>query len=309
MIDLTPQAFAILRRQHGHASVAQLFEAGVGRNARRRLIEGGELVAVHRSVLRISSAPRTFESRCVAICLAHPAVFITGPSGGRIVALRRMPATEPIHVCALHGVHLSIGNVVLRQSRHVSPLDFVRMSSGIVVASGPRLAFDLARDLAPLDHASVVEQMIQRKICTMGTLGATARRLCHPTRPGSELFARTLIARGDRPASESHPEVVLAEALRARGIPVQPQFRDLDLPNGSSVRLDLAVPAARWGIEIDVHPDHLLLDGTTKDKRRDRQCHRIGWQIERVTEIDLLDFDGLVDELVALYETRVHAAA
>jgi hypothetical protein len=124
-----------------------------------------------------------------------------------------MLATEPIYVCVPDGVHLIVGNVVLRQSTKVSPLDFVRMSSGIVVASGPRLAFDLARDLSPLDHASVVEQLIQRKMCTMGTLGATARRLCHPTRPGSERFARTLIARGDRPASESHPEVVLGEAL------------------------------------------------------------------------------------------------
>jgi very-short-patch-repair endonuclease len=52
-----------------------------------------------------------------------------------------------------------------------------------------------------------------------------------------------------------------------------------------------------------------LLDGTTKDKRRDRQCHRIGWQIERVTEIDLLDLAGLVDELVALYQSRLDLAA
>jgi hypothetical protein len=222
--------------------------------------------------------------------------------------LRRMPATEPIHICVPHGVHLLDSSVVLRQSRKVIPLDFVRMSSGIVIASGSRLAFDLARDLSPFDHASVVEQLIQRKSCTMGTLGATARRLCHPTRPGSEQFARTLMERGDRPAVESHPELVLGEALRGRGIPVQPQFRELELPNGSSVRLDLAVPAVRWGIEIDVHPDHLLLDGTTKDKRRDRQCHRIGWQIERVTQIDLLDLDGLVGELAELYILRTSAA-
>ncbi len=309
MIDLTPKAFAILRRQHGHASVRQLAEAGVGRNARRRLIEGQELVAVHRSVLRISSAPFTFESRCVGLCLCHESGFVTGPSGGRLVGLRRMPAAEPIQFCVPHGIHLSDSGVVVRQSRNVTPLDFVRLASGIVVASGPRLAFDLARDLSPMDLASVIEQMIQRKMCTMASLGATARRLCHPTRPGSKEFARTLIGRGDRPASESHPEVVLADALRSRGVPVQPQFRDLDLPDGSKVRLDLAVPAVRWGIEIDVHPDHLLLDGTTKDKRRDRQCHRVGWQIERVTEIDLLDLVGLVEELVALYETRNAAAA
>jgi hypothetical protein len=267
------------------------------------------LIAVYRSVMRISSAPWTFESRCVALCLAHPAGFITGPSGGRLVRLRRMPAAEPIHFGVPHGIHLFDNNVVLRQSRKVSPLDVVRMSTGIVVASGPRLAFDLASDLSALDHASVIEQLIQRKICTMGSLGATARRLCHPTRPGSARFALSLINRGERPPSESHPEVVLARALRAKGVPVQPQFRGLDLPDGSTVRLDLAVPAARWGIEIDVHPDHLLLDGTTRDKRRDRKCHRIGWQIERVTEIDLLDIEGLLEELVDLYQTRIAAPA
>jgi hypothetical protein len=309
VIDLTEQAFAILRRQHGHATVRQLADAGVSRNARRRLVEGGEMVAVHRSVLRISSAPLTFESRCVAISLAHSMAFITGPSGGRLVSLRRMPGSDPIHVCVPHGVHLLDDQVVLRQSRKVTPLDVVRLSSGILVASPPRLAFDLARDLSPLDHASVVEQMLQRKMCSMGTLGATARRLCHPGRPGSKRFAMTLISRSDRSPAESHPELLLATALRAKGVPVEPQFRGLQLPDGSSVRLDLAVPSVRWGIEIDVHPDHLLLDGTTKDKRRDRQCHRIGWQIERVTEIDLLDLAGIVDELVALYVARLAAAA
>ena len=119
----------------------------------------------------------------------------------------------------------------------------------------------------------------------------------------------TLLNRGGRPSAESHPEVVLGEALRARGIPIRPQFRDLDLADGSRVRLDMAVPEFRWGIEIDIHPDHLLLDGTTKDKRRDRKCHLIGWQVERVTEIDFLDLDGLVDELVALYAARAISAA
>ena len=88
-----------------------------------------------------------------------------------------------------------------------------------------------------------------------------------------------------------------------------PQLSSLVLPNGAKIRIDLAVPAARWAIEIDVHPDHFLLEGTTRDKRRDRQCHLIGWQVERVTEIDFLDLPSLVDELVALYLVRVDVAA
>jgi very-short-patch-repair endonuclease len=115
--------------------------------------------------------------------------------------------------------------------------------------------------------------------------------------------------RGDRPAAESHPELVLGDALRARGLPVVPQLSGLRLPNGKVIRIDLAVPDVRWAIEIDIHPDHLFLEGTTKDKRRDRQCHLIGWQVERVTEVDFLDLSGLVEELVALYQVRISTAA
>jgi hypothetical protein len=62
-------------------------------------------------------------------------------------------------------------------------------------------------------------------------------------------------------------------------------------------------------VEIDVHPSHLLLEGATRDKRRDRQLHLIDWQVERVTEIDLLDLEGLCDELAELYHRRCLARA
>ena len=87
----------------------------------------------------------------------------------------------------------------------------------------------------------------------MEELGAVARRLCHPRRPGSLRFLQSLMIRGDRPAAESHPEVVLGDALRTRGIPVVPQVTGLQLPNGTNIRIDLAVPHLRWAIEIDVH--------------------------------------------------------
>jgi very-short-patch-repair endonuclease len=122
-------------------------------------------------------------------------------------------------------------------------------------------------------------------------------------------FVRAVHSRGESPASQSHLEVLLDHALRSRGVPVERQVRPLALPSGMRIRLDLAVPAIRWGIEIDVHPDHLLVQGTTKDKRRDRQCHLIGWQIERLTELDLLDVENAADELEALYRARRRAVA
>jgi len=221
-----------------------------------------------------------------------------------------MPRAEPIQFVVPHGIHLeSVPGITLHQTTSIRPSDLRRRGDGIVVASPARLAFDLAAFLTVQDHASVVEQLIHDGHCSIDELGAVARRLCHPRRPGSLRFVRTLMNRGERPAAESHPEIVLGDALRARGLPVVPQVSGLRLPNGTSIRIDLAVPEARWAIEIDIHPDHLLLEGTTKDKRRDRQCHLIGWQVERVTEVDFLDLRALVDELVALYEARVSTAA
>jgi very-short-patch-repair endonuclease len=221
-----------------------------------------------------------------------------------------MPSAEPIHFAVRHGVHLdSHRGVILHQTTSIRPSDVRRRRDGVTTASPQRLAFDLAAFLTVDDHASIIEQVIRDGHCSMVELVAVARRLCHPRRPGSHRFVRSLIERGDRRAAESHPEITLGNALRRREVPVVPQVSGLKLPNGEKLRIDLAVPAARWAIEIDVHPDHLLLEGTTKDKRRDRQCHMIGWQVERVTEVDLLDLAGLVDELVALYEARLVATA
>lgn len=310
MTDLTATALLLFRSQHGHASIGQLDEAGVHRRARHRMTDSGLLVPVYKSVVRIASAPDTLDGRCAAVCLAHPKGFVTGPTGGILVGLRRMPKAEPIHFSVPHGVHLEqSAHVVLHQTTSIGARDVRRRRDGINLASPARLAFDLAAVLGRLDHASVVEQMLRDRMCSMADLAAVARRLCHPRRPGSLRFIRSLMERGERPAADSHPEVVLGEALRNRGVPVVSQLSDLKLPNGRTIRIDLAVPAVRWAVEIDVHPDHLLLEGTARDKRRDRQCHLIGWQVERVSELDLVDLAGIVDELVALYEIRLTAAA
>ncbi len=307
MSGLNPQAMAVLREHHGVATLKMLRDAGVGRVAVDRLIEHGVLTQHLERVVRIASTPETEESRCAELCLAFPRAFITGPTAGRLTKLRRMGPPDNVHLSVPHGSNIGpINGVNLRQTTkiHVSDVQAVRRD-GIRLASAPRLAFDLAADLVQRDHASIVEQILHERRCTWTTLLRTARRLAHPLRPGSAVMAMTIAERAQRTPAESHGEVQLGTELRKIGVPVEPQLVWLDLPNGSRARVDLSVSAIRWGIEVDLHPDHLLRWGTTKDKRRDRQCHLIGWEIERVTDLDLLDLDGLLAELKALYVARV----
>ncbi|MBI4936161.1 MAG: hypothetical protein HY828_19980 [Actinobacteria bacterium] len=109
------------------------------------------------------------------------------------------------------------------------------------MATWPRLAFDLAADLGPRNLASVIEQMLHEQKCTEIELGAIARELCARGRPGSARFATTLLRRRGRAPSESHPELLVLEQLHQRGVPVVPQVELLHLPDGRTVRIDLAV--------------------------------------------------------------------
>lgn len=310
MVDLTPGSMELFRRYHGHATGPMLTEVGVGRRRRDRLVAAGVLAMPYPRVYRLTSTAESLESRCAALCLAHPQGFITGTSAGRLMNLRRMGRSVLLVFAVPHGSNIGpLSGVILRQTTRLDP-DHVRTRhDGIRLAAPARLAFDLGVELNASDQASVIEQLLHERHCTLTDLGRMASRLSHPSRPGSAQFLTVIQSRIEGGPLESHLEVQLARALRERGIPVVAQVDRLQLPNGKQVRLDLAVPAIRWGIEIDGHPEHFMLQGGTNDRRRDRQCHLIGWQVERVSPLDLADLPGLCDELEALYRERLRAVA
>jgi hypothetical protein len=283
MGTLTEAAFKWLRDHHGIITIEQLAKCGVSRHVRDQLIASGLLVPVYRGVYRIATQPVTLESRCAALSAFQPEGFVTGPTGGRMSGFRRMPPREMTKPPKKSKVQIR--------------------GDGIRIASPWRLAFDLAGDLAADDFESVVEQILADGLCLLVTLAKTAKRLAKPARRGSKAFVTTLANRVPGGPLESHAEVRVAKALVDRGIPIVAQRTWLDLPNGRRARLDMSVPDVRWGVEVDVHPDHFLRQGTA-DRQRDRQWHQIGWQVEHATAIELLDFDTLIHDLVASYHAR-----
>jgi hypothetical protein len=298
------EVLAYFRSHHGMATFAALTRAGLSRRQRYAALESGVLEQLYENVVHLASTPITLEAESAALSMAYPRGFVTGPAAGRLMSLRRMPRTADVSYCMPHGAHIGpFPGVDLRQSTRIPSSHVVVRGDGIRIASAARLAFDLAVDLTEIDHQSVVEQLLNDGKCTMATLGAVGRELAHPARPGSIRFMATLMSRTGQ-AADSHPEVLIAAGLRKRNVPLVAQVVPLLLPGGARITLDLAVPAVRWGVEIDIHPDHGLLRGTTRDKRRDRRCHLIGWQVERVTELDLIDVEAICDELAELYRAR-----
>ncbi len=310
MADLPPITQRWLADHHGVITTARLKHHGVGRTTIVRLVDAGALHRVAKGVFVAASAPQTVEQRCAVLCAAHSSGFITGPTAGVLAGLRRMPRSASLHLSVRHGMHLPpLTGVRLRQTTMVWEVDRMRRKDGIIVASWPRLAFDLAADLRQLDHLSVVEQLLHEGRVEGAELVAIERRLGHPARPGSGVFKRTLESLPSAGASQSHPEVIVAAALRRRGIPIEQQARVIRSSNGLAFHIDLAVPSARWGIELDIHPEHRTLDGLANDARRRREMHLVVWQIETVSELDLANLESLADELAQLYAARVRELA
>jgi hypothetical protein len=304
MSQLTSSALHIMQRQLGAITSAQLRSSGVANRARRRLLDDGVVEDVGHFVYRVRGMPLPLTARIVVLCLQHPAGFVTGPTAGGLLDVRRMPKASKIHFCMPHGARFDYPNYVeLRQSTVAPPEHAVTLDNGVRIATADRLAFDLARDLSVPDLSSVVEQLLHRKDTTMEALIEMASQLCSPRRRGSDTFAKVLVRRHLGAAAESHPELLVLKGLLRNDVPVEPQEK-LILPNGRNIRIDMAVPSVRWAVEVDVHPDHLGLEGSTRDKQRDRQLHLVDWQVERVTALDLLTLPTTLAELAELYRRR-----
>lgn len=309
MADLPRKVSKLAAKQHGVVTIEQLTEAGVSRHTIRRLERNGVFDASYKSVRRLTSATRTLEQRCAELSLAHPQAYITGVTAGTLYGLRKMPKRSPIVLGSPHALHVHHPGVTVRRTTRIGLTDIVGRTDGIRIASLPRMAFDLAANLRDHDHRSIVDQLIHEHDVGVEDLIALGSRMYHPTRPGCDRFLTTLLTVTDVP-TESDAELRVADALLAHRVPIETNTQWLDLPNGSRARLDLAVPTIKWGIEIDVHPSHLGVIGSTSDKRRDRQASMLGWSISRVTGLDFADFPAMIGELLAVYRVRLreHAA-
>ncbi len=306
MPELTPPAIRWLTDHHGVITSTGLRKCGVTRRTIQRLLTTGMLRAEHKCVYVLATAPSTLEQRCALLCAAHPSGFVTGPTAGSLLNLRRMPRTSSIHFAVRHGIHLAHEpGVKYRQTTALHADHRTVRSDGIAIATPRRLAFDLAADLQPIDHLSVLHQLLDERRTTVDELIAIGALLCHPARHGSDRFRQALERLGGvAPPAQSHPEVVLAAALHRRGVPVERQAEVVRDASGRLAHIDLAVPAVKWGVELDIHPEHRTIDRHAGDARRVRELHLGAWQIEPVSEQDMDNVDAIADELAALYHAR-----
>jgi very-short-patch-repair endonuclease len=206
-----------------------------------------------------------------------------------------------IHVLSQRTIHLA--DVVAHRTNLLTELD-VRQHGLCRVLRPARLVCDLAAYLDDDNLESVIEQMLERRLVQLLALRDVARQFVACGRNGSSRIARVLDKRPSwRRPVDSDLERRLLNGLTRAGLPVMTQYR-LMLDSGREIILDLAQPEIRFGIEVDHTSWHGGRLESQRDKARDREAMRVGWQIARVTDDDIeRRLAGTVDQLVTIAAT------
>ncbi len=296
----------VIAQRHGIVTVDQLVADGSTLNTVKRLVREGLLVRVHHGVLRVATSPDTFESRCAAACAADDELVVSGVSAARLWSFRHVWVAEtPIGLVAHDRTPIRRG-VTLRRTNRLDDTDVVERNDGIRVASPPRAWFDCARDLDDARFERLTEWVLDQHTTTP-TLWRLTARMSTRGRPGLARVQRVMSQRSDwqRPAG-SGLELRVLRALEARGVGPLVRQHPLRLATGVTIHVDGADPAIRWAVEVDHVTWHGGRFDAQRDKGRDRGARRLGWQVDRVTDLELAeDFDRAIDELVELYRLRV----
>jgi very-short-patch-repair endonuclease len=164
----------------------------------------------------------------------------------------------------------------------IHPHDIIERSDGIRVTTRQRTAFDLARVLPSHDLLSVIEQAMRDGRLDDGHLRDVAIDWLSPQRPWARMFLLQLDRRLAGGPAESHPEVVVGEALAAAGVRGLVRQFVIDLPGYGPARFDLAIPRRKLAVEVDVFPTHDETLGRLRDRRRDNAATAIGWTTARL---------------------------
>ena len=306
MAHLTPAAHHHFATHHGIASIGQLIDCGMTRHEIKRLTELGSLEFVVQGAYRSPSVDFDELARCAAISIAHPESVIAGPTAGRLWGFRRLPADRRIHVISPPASHpTSCDWVVPYRTSAIDSDDVFERPDGIRLTTRPRTAFDLARFVSPSDLRSIIEQAMHDGRHSADDMADVAIAWQSPRRRWARTYLEQLGQRVDGGAAESHPEVMLAEALVHAGVRDLRRQHPIALPDYGQARFDLAVPAIKWAIEVDVHPTHRESAGIDSDGRRDRSAASIGWLVSRVAKRAYRDaFAETVSELHSIYLAR-----
>lgn len=274
-------------RQHGAFSRTQAMGEGCSQDmVTTRLGSRRWLPTGLRGVYRIAGHPVTWQHRVMAACLSCPGAVASHLTAAALFGLVA-PPDEP-HVTAPPTASARRRGVVV----HRSPLVAAdRCAVQRIPATVPaRTLVDCAQLLDAPALMAIVDSALCRRLTTPMALQRAARSVSPDgARRGLALLREVLGVWTDGIQPGSAAEMRLLRRIDRWGLPrPDKQVELLDAAGRFVARLDLGWPDQRAGLEYDGR-DHHGPRQWEADEVRQARIEALGWRVERVENVDLLD--------------------
>lgn len=284
---ITAEIMRLAELRDGLVTRDQLRKHGLSDGQISKLVAGRVLHVVFKGVYALEPGPWPLSKRALGACLATPRTVVSDMTAASHWRLRRTPR-DVLEVVVEAPRLVRLPGVRVHRTNRLDEGDVVLYANGLRVTSPARTLFDIAADLDPAAMMSIVEDALNRRLCTPWSLGDVGERLVGQGRPGGAVFRTVLESRAaELPPVGSEAELVLADALVLAGMPTLSRQFPVNLAGIGPIRLDLAIPADRFNIEVDDpnwHADPVALQ---RDHARDLLLSADDWLVQRVTTEDV----------------------
>lgn len=266
--------------QHSLVTSRQLQAAGLTDRQIEYRVERRRLLPVHRGVYGIAGVRPTFEQAVMAACLATGGVA-SHRCAAALFKLRGFDRRKVIEITVEGRRAPKLDGVVPHTTKRLE-----RVKIGVIPVTTPaQTLLDIA-SAEPRLAEGALNDALRRELVRLSGL---VRFLQVGGRPG-EPRLRKLVeeqVKGKKP-TESWLEDRIVEFLGAHGLPEPDhQFR-LRLPSGRRIRFDFAYPPPlTLAIEADGRLWHSTPADVARDRERDELARLLGWEVVRITWLDL----------------------
>ena len=267
---------AIAGRQDNVITHDQLLEAGLGRGAIARRLQGRTMQWLHRGVYLLGAAPATAMGR------ARAAVLACG--GGAVVSHRSAAELHGLLPAAGRDVDVTVvgrnpgfhAGIRLHRPRVLGRGD-VRKMRGIPVTSVARTICDLAASEPRRDTEAAFQEALYRRVVTPSALAGVLAG--EPRRKGGALI-RALI--DDPRLTRSERERRLLKLIAAAQL-----TRPLTNVRVEGYQVDALWPGEKLIVEFDGWGAHGHRLAFETDRKRDQMLLAAGYRVLRVTDRQL----------------------
>jgi hypothetical protein len=190
---------------------------------------------------------------------------------------------RPIVMTVSHGRHPRVEGAVVHQiddirARHVGQIN------GLDVSTVPRAVVDIAPTMGQRRLRRLVDGLIVGKQTTRESIAAVLHEVTRPGKPGVIKLGRLLDELGDGYVPpHSDLEALLLKALDAGGLPLP--RRQIPLPGRGAIQgmADAGYEDVKLLLEADGRRWHSRHADFNRDRARDAEAARVGWQTLRFT--------------------------